>query len=106
MRPGADSSHRTLFYDRDALLQLRECENRLSVSTSICTLNGHISNVRGKSDVTYSLLPASERIRRPSCGIRLYGATVKSRAFPCVPAGVGVGVGVGAGAECVASTPL
>ena len=98
MRAGADSSHRALFYDRDVLLQLRECENRLSVQPP----SGPLLAIISKSDVTYSLLPTSKRIRRPMCGS---GCTE-------LPQGVGqpgflcVLVGVGAGAECVASTPL
>ena len=80
MRAGADSSHRALIYDRDALLQLRECKNRLSVQPPSGFLMTIISNARGGSDVTYSLLPASKRIRRPMCGIRLVGATARSRA--------------------------
>lgn len=100
MRAGADSSHRALIYDRDALLQLRECINRLSVQPPSVPSMAIISNVRRKSDVTYSLLPASKRIRRPMYGsIRLYGATTRLPVCSTV-------VGVGAGAECVASTPL
>lgn len=75
MRAGADSSHRALIYDRGALLQLRECINRLSVQPPSVPSMAIISNVRKESDVTYSLLPASKRIRRPMYGIRLYGAT-------------------------------
>lgn len=104
MRAGADSSHRSLFYDRDALLQLCGCENRLSVQPPLVPSMAIISNIRGRSDVTYSLLPASKYIRRPMCGIRLYGATARSRAAQ-LPVCTKV-VGVGAGAECVASTPL
>jgi hypothetical protein len=82
MRAGADSSHRALFYDRDALLQLRGCENRLSVQPPSIPSMAIISNVRGESDFTYSLLPASKRIRTPMCDIRLYGATARSPASP------------------------
>jgi len=93
MRAGADSSHRTLFYDRDALLQLRECENRLSVQPPLVPSMAIISNIRGGSNVTYSLLPASKHIRRLMCGIRLYGAIARSRAarLPVCTSGVGAG---------------
>jgi hypothetical protein len=47
MRPGADSSHRVLFYDRDALLQLRECKNRLSIQPPSVPSMAIISNIRG-----------------------------------------------------------
>lgn len=103
MRAGADSSDRALIYDRDALLQLRECKNRLSVQPPSGSSMAIISNARGGSDVTYSLLPGSKRIRRPVCGIRLFGATARGRAAQLPRCTL---VGVGAGAECVASTPL
>jgi hypothetical protein len=80
MRAGADSSHRALFYDRDALLQLRECKNQLSVQPPSVPSMAIISNVRGESNVTYSLLRASKHIHRPLCAIRLAGATARGRA--------------------------